>query len=360
LNTLTVYDCGGAGECGEVWPCDDDGTVQLLHKEIPRLDLPFTFFSFSVLTLTAMAKRRVPAALHHELTEYASLLRALRVRDAMDITKHITKPSPFAIGVVDDNEELNSDDDLDDDEELSPRKQASHASGSISGSSLEGTGATSPQNMSARAKGKRKAEDSPNAGKRKQRRRNHWTRWPVPLEDVLLPEWTLEDEVAVIASQVMKLHPPPVFPVPPAGSDDMDDEEGDDQFIRVMDMEVEDDDPDNPFYVPYITSIVAEYLSTILGLLASLTPARPASMQNRIEPLGWRTIIDVVATCGIPEFTNAKYVALVHSNSLVVSDPCCRVVRNVIKRMEAIYGLSIIPLDGKMATSYRGMHNLLL
>ena len=281
----------------------------------------------------------------------------------MDITKHITRPSPFAMGVGNDNnEELNSDDDLDDEEEEpSNRKATSHTSGSKSGTSLEETGATSPKNMSAKAKGKRKAEDSPTAaGKRKQRRRNHWTRWPVPLEDVLPPEWTLEDEVAVIASQVMKLRPPPVFPVPPAGSDDMDGGEGDDQFIRVMDMEVEDDDPDNPFYVPYITSIVAESLSTILGVLASLSPARPASMQNRIEPLGWRTIIDVVVTCGIPESTNAKYVALMPSDSLVVSDRCCRVVQNVIKRMEQIYGPSIIPLDGEMATSYRGKHNLLL
>lgn len=28
--------------------------------------------------------------------------------------------------------------------------------------------------------------------------------------------------------------------------------------------------------------------------------------------------------------------------------------------MESIYGPSIIPLDGEMATSYRGMYNLLL
>jgi len=304
-----------------------------------------------------MAKRRVPAALHHELTEYASLLRALRVRDAMDITKHITNSSPFALEARND-EELNSDDDLDDDEEASHRKSSIPPTPSLT--SLGGTDATPTKKMSAKARGKRKAEDSPFAGKRKQRRRDHWTRWPVPLEDVLLPEWTLEDEVAVIASQVIKLRPPPVFPVSPAGSDDMDDEEGEDQFVRVMDMEVEEDDPDIPFHVPYLTSTVAEYLSTILGLLASLTPARAASMQNRIEPLGWRTIIDVVVTCGIPEFTNAKYVALVLSDSLVVHCPCCRVIQNVIKRMERIYGPSFIPLDGQKATSYRGTHILLL
>jgi hypothetical protein len=31
------------GKCGEVWPCDDDGTVQFLPKVIPRLDLSWTF-----------------------------------------------------------------------------------------------------------------------------------------------------------------------------------------------------------------------------------------------------------------------------------------------------------------------------
>ena len=40
-----------------------------------------------------MKKRGVPAALHSELTEYA-FLRALRTRDAMDLTAYLTMPSP--------------------------------------------------------------------------------------------------------------------------------------------------------------------------------------------------------------------------------------------------------------------------
>ena len=33
-----------------------------------------------------------------------------------------------------------------------------------------------------------------------------------------------------------------------------------------------------------------------------------------------------------------------------------RVLENVIRRMETIYGPSFSPLEGKMATSYRGKH----
>ena len=37
--------------------------------------------------------------------------------------------------------------------------------------------------------------------------------WPILLEDVPTPEWTLEDEIAVIASRVMKSRPTPTFSV---------------------------------------------------------------------------------------------------------------------------------------------------
>ena len=37
-----------------------------------------------------------------------------------------------------------------------------------------------------------------------------------------------------------------------------------------------------------------------------------------------------------------------------------RVVENVIRRMEAIYGPSFAPLEGKMSSSYRSKHLLYL
>ncbi|CAA7269888.1 unnamed protein product [Cyclocybe aegerita] len=190
----------------------------------------------------------------------------------------------------------------------------------------------------ATAKGKEKAVAAVSgpSSKPKQIKRDHWTRWPLLLDDVIKPEWTLEDEVAVIASQVLKSRVSPSFPIPI--SEENDGRE-DDEFVYVN-TEVDEDDPDHPFYTPYLTSIVASYLSTMLALLASHTPARPASMQNRIEPLNWRAVLDVVVSCGVPEFSNPK------------------VVHNVIRRMETIYGPSILPIEGRMATSYRAVERM--
>ena len=301
----------------------------------------------------SVMKRRVPEALHHELTEYAALLRALRARDALDVTKHLTKPSPFALQDAGPNESDGDDDSISDSSLPSPSVSAS---ASTAGTPAPGPSDLShPANASLRsdkAKGKR-----PVTPVRKQKRREHWTRWPLLLDDVMIPEWSLEDEVAVIASQVLKTRPAPTFPVPPAGEDDLDeeefDEDDDDRLIRGQDVAMESDDPDYPYYVPYLSSIIESFLSSILANLASQTPARPASMQNRIEPLGWRAVIDGVVTCGVAEYSNPKYVV-----------PCCpvivsnldvrRVVENVIKRMEAIYGPSILPIEGERATSLRG------
>ncbi|KDR77349.1 hypothetical protein GALMADRAFT_443338 [Galerina marginata CBS 339.88] len=243
-----------------------------------------------------MAKRGVPAALHRELSEYASLLRALRVRDAMDITKQLTKPSPF---VLQDNDLNYDQDEYEDEGEDLPVAGPSHSNHPIN---------AQPSTKSDKARGKEPA-DRPKLAP-KQRRRDHWTRWPLPLNDVLVPEWTLEDEVAVIASQIMKSRPPLAFPVPSHGLDDSDDEDGsedeEERVVPVRDIELDSDDPDPPYYVPYLTSTVANYLSTIFAVLASHTPARPASMQNRIEPLNWRAVIDVVVSCGNPEFANSN------------------------------------------------------
>lgn len=156
-----------------------------------------------------MSKRRVPHPLHSELSEYASLLRALRTRNTLNLTPHLTKPS-----------------------------------------------------------------------------NRSWSRWPLLLHHIPIPEWSLEDEVAVIASTVIKSQ--------------------------------DDDDPDHPSYIPYLTSSIASLLSTIFSLLAKHTPARPASMQNRIEPLNWRSVIDVIVTCDISEYSNPKYVLSPDLSSVVI------------------------------------------
>ena len=269
-----------------------------------------------------MSKRRVPAALHEELTEYAALMRALRTQDIMDLTKHITKDSPFTLG----------DKDVDMD------------SGSDS-SRITGIGSS----RSSKSKGKQKATDS--SGQKTQLRRDHWTRWPLLLDDVPKPEWTLEDEVAVIANMAMKLNSTAHHSLVD-NSPELEDCEDEDELVDV-DIAVEEDDPDHAFYVPDLAAIVAGYLFTLLADLASYTAPRPASMQNRIEPLGWRTVIDAVVTCGNPELANPTYVETFLFVVDIGCDLPCRVVNNIIRRMEALYGTSIPSLDDGDPTSDR-------
>ena len=256
-----------------------------------------------------MKKQRVPASLHFELTEYASLLRALRTRDAMDLTTHLTKPSPFTLPPPQRSEPVNLENVLDDelllDDDLSSRSTSAvnsrENSANIAGpSDLDHPINKAIEEVPAAAQSSKK--------KAPKRKRDHWTRWPLPLEDVPIPEWTLEDEVAVIASRVMKSRPTPTFPVF-EGPLEHDDPSHTDYVVVNREVE-EDDDPDHPFYVPYLTSITASLLSTIFSLLAKHTPARSASMQNRIEPLNWRSVIDVLVNSDDSEYANPKYVLL--------------------------------------------------
>ena len=212
-----------------------------------------------------MSKRKVSAALHRELSEYASLLRALRTRDTMDVTKYLTKPSPFIKQVIPD--------------------EASSSKGQPNTPSHSRDGTPSAHSRSSDGK------------KKKHIPRDHWTRWPLMLHDVLEPEWTLEDEVAVLASQLLKARSIPFSENP---GDCPSDEESQNDLV-VLDTKIDDDDPDPAFYVPYLTYIIANFLSTVLAELASHTPPRPPSMQNRIEPLNWRAVIDAVVSCGNPE-----------------------------------------------------------
>ena len=228
-----------------------------------------------------MSKRKVPAALHRELSEYSALLRALRSRDTMDVTKYLTKPSPFAMPFNEACADLPMD-------EASSSKGSNQQSNTPS-YSRDGT----PSAYSRSSDGK--------ATKKKHIPRDHWTRWPLMLHDVLKPEWTLEDEVAVLASQVLKARSVPYS----GSSEDCFDEESQDDLI-VLDTEIDDDDPDPAFFVPSLTYIINNFLSTILAELASHTPPRPPSMQNRIEPLNWRAVIDAVVACGDPEYAKPE------------------------------------------------------
>lgn len=258
-----------------------------------------------------MSKRKVPAALHRELSEYASLLRALRTRDTMDVTKYLTKPSPF-ITTAENSADL-------------------------------------PMDEASSSKGQSQPPSYSRDGKKKHVPRDHWTRWPLMLHDVLQPEWTLEDEVAVLASQVLKARSIPFSENSGACTSD---EESQNDLV-ILDTEIDDDDPDPAFYVPYLTYTIANFLSTTFAELASHTPARPPSMQNRIEPLNWRAVIDAVVSSG-----NAEPECVPNSVSCIIFQQRDRVVQNVIRRMEATYGPTPSSLQCEMPSNYQGPFHL--
>ncbi|KAJ6613588.1 hypothetical protein B0H10DRAFT_216761 [Mycena sp. CBHHK59/15] len=223
-----------------------------------------------------MAKRkRVPQALHSELSEYSSLLRALRTNDILDVAKHITGPPPpkerrkpkrTELPVQLDVGELRSS--LPDESDIQP----------VAG----------PSNLKEIEAPKRKHA----------RKRDTWTRWPLLVTDVHVPEWGLQDEIEALMGIALKNNPH-------AGLSESD---------SLEDLDVDD----TPSTLPYLTQSASNFLSSVLALIAIHTPARPQSMQDRINPIGWQNVLDVVGSCGDSRFDE-------------------NMINNVRARMEAIY-----------------------
>lgn len=200
-------------------------------------------------------EKRVPVALHSELTEYSSLLRALRTERTLDVSSQISKHFQSITSVV----ETDEHDWEDEDEEES--RLASPVAG------------PSSQSLTQIATLKRKSDEisassstPPPKRKKKQKQADIWTKWPLLLEDLPQLQWGLDDEISVILSQLQKVHQ----------------QEND-----------EDDDEDTEF-LPHLHLSTSNYLEAILGTIAAHTPLRPDSLQNRLNPIDWRFILNVL------------------------------------------------------------------
>jgi hypothetical protein len=257
----------------------------------------------SELELRAMGKRKpVPAALYSEFTEYSSLIRALRTSNSLDVTSHITKPRPYSVR---DDSELESDGDL------SGSPNNAESSSRLSNVDLPES-AFHSRDISPAVSGPSSSVEPPSKTNRKRkrnsttpsrpRRRDVWTRWPLLANDVYIPEWSLEDEIGILAANALKLHPRPPLPVlrSESSTPSSDDEDTEDQDSQA--------DGDAPSYLPPLTNAASNYLSTILALLVAHTPNRPQSQQNRIEPIGWQAVLNILSSCGDPSVANQKCV----------------------------------------------------
>lgn len=214
-----------------------------------------------------MKRKPIPKVLHSELTDYTSLLRALRTRNTLDVTSHIMRTAPSK------GDALNSDDDDDDKGHTS---QGVHNDTDTASSSSSHTGGA--------ARG----------------RHDNWTRWPLLFDDVAVPEWGFEDEVSTLAAQALKLRPPARLSVSALSPDS-----GPEEDAEGIDPDL---NPDTPSYIPHLTACASTQLAKVLALLAAHTPIRAPSLQNRIEPLDWQSVINILSSCGDPSVADEKCV----------------------------------------------------
>ncbi|KAF8635582.1 hypothetical protein AX15_000232 [Amanita polypyramis BW_CC] len=261
-----------------------------------------------------MERQYIPAAFHSELTEYVALLRSLRINNTLDVSLHLARH-----GRVDSS---SSDSVSDDDEDLDGRTSPTFAEAVMG------------------AKRKRRHSIGPT------RKRDNWTRWPLLLTDLHKPAWTFEDEVATVASQAQKIFPPPFSSPTESSSPCSENEYSGVTSLEDYDNEQEDDadDPDEPSYCKFIGMSASTLLSNILALLSSHTPPRPPSMQNRIEPIDWHSVLEV---------------ASVYGDTNVVDE---QLINKVKTRMETLYDLlpasSLPGAEGENLIAYRLRKNV--
>ena len=240
------------------------GWLQQLYSSadvtFPRSLIDLSSSACYTLSLVAMSKKskrpQVPAAFHAELTEYSSLLRALRTRATADLTSHLTQGSGSLASAAP-SDDAHVGDDGDDDEayatEGPPPTESVRDFSSAAGSSRP----SSPVHPWTPSKGKQ---------------RDTWTRWPLLAGDVHVPEWTLEDEVKALAVQHVKRSLSGLDASP-------------DHAELLKDL---DDDFANTILpqasLDALAHEVATYLSRILALIAAHKPPAAESMQNRFAP----------------------------------------------------------------------------
>lgn len=177
-------------------------------------------------------RKAVPTALRSELEEYSFLLRALRTNDTLDLSSQLIRAAV-------DSPQTPEDDDAHDSPSTPPVE------------------ASVPNQVS------RKPKDV-------------WTRWPLPIQDVPIPEWTLQDEVERLANRFLQ-------PPNEAHGGTEDDAE---ELI-------------DPVAIKHLTLETTEYLSLLFATIAAHVPMVEGSMQNRLKPLNWENILAIVGATGV-------------------------------------------------------------
>lgn len=204
--------------------------------------------------------KRIPAALHSEISEYASLLRALRVTDTLDITTQLTRldSAPSRAAALANEEEMGG-------HESHTSSHAVHGEVAL-----------------VEEKGHSPALET------SQKSRNTWTRWPLLAEDVHIPEWRFEDEVQSLAKQALLSDLSTSSELPASTSSDLD-VPSEDQVEALL----------PPSSLRVLADVSSSHLENILSALASYPPMVDKRTQHRHHPLGWESVLNIVSATGL-------------------------------------------------------------
>ena len=255
-----------------------------------------------------MGKKRktVPAALHSELTEYSNLLRVLRTQETLDITAHLAPSAASSDHNLsfDDNAHHDAFGDDSGEDKFSHLDATSNKHRNVNENRTEqGISLPATATLSASGKGKARVAFAVAPGAEKSRVRDTWTRWPLLAGDVHVPEWGFADEVYLLARQALDRIP--TLNLTPSTSasavhkrEDAADAEDDEENIE-EDLDSDTDSPIPPAAKGALSSLCEAHLGQILAALASHVPLAESSMQNRIRPLGWVDVLDIVSVSGL-------------------------------------------------------------
>ncbi|KZP15826.1 hypothetical protein FIBSPDRAFT_795058 [Athelia psychrophila] len=225
-----------------------------------------------------MGKRKapVPAALHRELSEYTSLLRALKNTDNLDLASQLIKP-------------------------------VASSQHTVPVPSSPDSAASKPQ---AKEKGKLK-------GKSKGKQQDNWTRWPLLPGEFAAPEFTFDDEVRALAAEALLIQREYEYAdadvhLPLSEGSHMvtvmdtlyaqDQPQSLEQDVAEREEEEEEEEPE-PEDLPAadlsaLNLTLSTYLTQILAAIAAHVPRAEKSMQNRLKPLGWQSVLEIMAAAG--------------------------------------------------------------
>jgi hypothetical protein len=244
--------------------------------------------------MSARKRVRVSSALHSEFSEYSSLLRALRTSNTLDLAFQLTTHAS-ATSTARHSDEEDDFEPIDDDDGESELPYTDNVAWSQQ--------SAAPSDNNSNADISRKSQQRPRQKPTKRdskKSRDTWTRWPLLSGDVHVPEWSLQDEVALLATQYLRAHASdsssqPLSLVTISEPTDVNDLTGSD---KPYDLEhIESLLP--PHALQALTESTARYLSQVLALLAAYMPLAQDSMQNRVRPLDWENVLAIVATNGL-------------------------------------------------------------